>query len=187
MIALHNQYHALLVEKAHKFYLTRFFKRIIWFIGVEKLVVREKSLYHTKIPTNKLLQAIFCMLTDMSYRQLYFLFGFSDSTIARLKSRLLNCYKKILNERPVFLGGINRPIEADETVLSRKGIKRNPTSFDDVTRSTVWILGAFEREINKIFGSSLFFSPGGKNRLDIKSFYIVTNLQKYKIEYTKHI
>jgi hypothetical protein len=42
-------------------------------------------------------------------------------------------------------------IEVDETVLSRRGIIREPTNTDDETPSTVWIVGAVDHTDQKNF------------------------------------
>ncbi|KAG0436312.1 hypothetical protein DMUE_4284, partial [Dictyocoela muelleri] len=45
---------------------------------------------------------------------------------------------------PIFLGGLDKVVEADETVICRRGVIRYPTSTDDETRDTVWIFGALD-------------------------------------------
>lgn len=74
--------------------------------------------------------------------------GVADSTTASLKKKLLNCYTRYQTERPVFLGGLNRVVEIDESVLSRRGVISNPTSTSDTTPDTVWILGGIDCDGN---------------------------------------
>lgn len=102
------------------------------------------SLYHTKLPFNVLIHAIYLILSDVNYAQLYLFYGFSDCTIAKLKKKLTIAYGRFLERRPVLLGGLGCPVQVDETVLSRRGIIRSPTSTDDNTRDTVWIIGAVD-------------------------------------------
>ena len=52
----------------------------------------------------------------------------------------------LIDENAISLGGINRIVEADETVISRRGIIRSPTSLDDSVLDTIWILGAVDKE-----------------------------------------
>ncbi|KCZ73746.1 hypothetical protein H311_05295, partial [Anncaliia algerae PRA109] len=48
-------------------------------------------------------------------------------------------------------GGIKVIVECDETVLSRRGIIRNPTSMDSNRRDTVWILGVIDNTNERNF------------------------------------
>ncbi|KAF0991304.1 hypothetical protein HZS_1137 [Henneguya salminicola] len=56
-----------------------------------------------------------------------------------------------MQKRPVFIGGLNVIVEADETVLSRRGIIRESTSADDSTPGTVWIVGLIDHSPEKNF------------------------------------
>lgn len=47
-------------------------------------------------------------------------------------------------------------IEADETVLSRRGIIREPISPDDDTQGTIWVVGFIDHTNAKIFFVKLF-------------------------------
>ncbi|KAG0442268.1 hypothetical protein DMUE_0397 [Dictyocoela muelleri] len=88
---------------------------------------------------------IFLILSGANYKQLYWYFGVSDKTISLIKKKLHKCYEIYINKRPIFLGGIDEIVEADETVLSRRGVIRYPTSTDDETKDTVWIFGAIDK------------------------------------------
>lgn len=106
----------------------------------------RKSLFTSKIPLFKVLQIIYFLLIDVNYRQLYLFFGIADSTISRIKKNLLRVYNMYLNVKPrVVLGGIGQIVEVDESVISRRGIIRSPTSHDDAVLDTIWILGAVNR------------------------------------------
>ncbi|KAG0439059.1 hypothetical protein DMUE_2694 [Dictyocoela muelleri] len=56
----------------------------------------------------------------------------------------MEAYKIYSNRRPIILGGLNTKLQADETVLSRRGIIRCPTKTDDETPGTIWILGVID-------------------------------------------
>ncbi|KAG0432106.1 hypothetical protein DMUE_5519 [Dictyocoela muelleri] len=59
---------------------------------------------------------------------------------------------KIINARSkILLGGIGRSVEADETVISRRGVIRNPTNIDDSIKDTIWIFGAIDDSPEKNF------------------------------------
>ena len=112
---------------------------------------RRQSLTSSKLPITKLTHIIYMLMLDTTYHNIFLFHGIADTTTARIKKNLLKCFNEYMNERRVFLGGQNIIVEVDETVLSRKGIIRNPTSFDDISLSTVWILGAVEKDNPKIF------------------------------------
>lgn len=91
-------------------------------------------------------------MLDLNYKQIAFLLGIADSTISRVKKRLLLGYKEFMSERvPVALGGIRQIVEVDESVISRRGIIRNPTTHDDCILDTIWILGAVDRNTPQNF------------------------------------
>lgn len=100
------------------------------------------------IPCNIWLFGIFSILNSCSYQQLYILLGFSDSTISRLKIRLYEPICRFLCRRRVLLGGEGVIVEIDESVLSRRGIVRNPTTLSDEVADTVWILGCIDASRN---------------------------------------
>ena len=77
-------------------------------------------------------------------------FGISDTTIAKYKSLLLICYKDCFEKRSVVSGGCCIIVEAYKSILSRKGIIRNPTSADD-TENTIWILGGIDQTEKRNF------------------------------------
>ncbi|KAI5154466.1 hypothetical protein ENBRE01_3388 [Enteropsectra breve] len=61
----------------------------------------------------------------------------SKETISKARQLLRQVFNIYLNRRPVILGGINNDVQCDETVLSRRGIIRSPTSTDDNRLDTV--------------------------------------------------
>lgn len=105
----------------------------------------------SKLPILKVLHCIYLLMADTSYHNMFVFHGISDATIASIKSKLLVIYERYIHQRPVLLGGPGVTIEVDETVLSRKGIIRNPTSTDDARAYTVWILGAVCKTNTKKF------------------------------------
>lgn len=106
-----------------------------------------QSLFQTPWPLTKVVHVLYVLILGSNYFQLRMFFGISDSSIARYKALLLDCYKAYLDARPIVLGIPGRRIivEVDESVLSRRGIIRNPTSTDDTVQDTVWILGGVDR------------------------------------------
>ncbi|KAF0987680.1 hypothetical protein HZS_1437 [Henneguya salminicola] len=54
-----------------------------------------------------------------------------------------------MQKKPVFIGGLNVIVEVDETALSQRGIIREPTSTDDSTPRTVWIVGLIDHSTEK--------------------------------------
>lgn len=105
-----------------------------------------KSFFTSRIPLSTHIQLIYMLLLDVNYKQLHFFVGVSDSTISKIKKKLITVYQSYINARPpVVLGGYNTIVEVDESVISRRGIIRNPTTLDDNTADTIWILGAVER------------------------------------------
>lgn len=105
---------------------------------------KRQSLYMSKMPLNKTMHIIYCLMQDFSYLQMRNCFFIADSTISRYKKLLINCYRQYCEARPVIIGGENVVVEVDETVLSRRGVIRSPTGMDDSIRDTVWVLGGTE-------------------------------------------
>lgn len=112
---------------------------------------RRKAICSSKLTLNKLLHCIYLLLNDTPYQQMNVYHGVSSSTISSIKKKLIEIYKVILNNNVSRLGGNNITIEIDETVLSRRGIIKNPTTLDDETRDTVWIVGGVEKQNTKNF------------------------------------
>ena len=104
---------------------------------------KSLPLFHSTLPLTKVARLLCCF-------QLSIFFGISNTTIAKYKSLLLVCYKDYLEKKSVVLGGCGIIVEVDESVLSRKGIIRNPAGADD-TKDTVWILGGIDRTEKRNF------------------------------------
>lgn len=105
----------------------------------------------SKCKIKSILNAIYLILLDVDYKQIYLLHGFSSATISKLKKAILKCCKKYMNKRPILIGGLGVVVEADETVLSRRGVIREPTSTDDSLAGTVWIVGVIDHTNEKNF------------------------------------
>lgn len=112
---------------------------------------KRNNISNTKLDHRMLINTIYLLLADSNYHQLFLYHGLSSATIASIKRKLLSCYLRFLEERPVVLGGDNIIVEVDETVLSRRGIIRNPTSYDENMQDTVWIVGAIDNTNEKNF------------------------------------
>ncbi|KAG0438212.1 hypothetical protein DMUE_3230 [Dictyocoela muelleri] len=59
--------------------------------------------------------------------------------------------KRSTHQKSLRTTGLGYSVEVDETVLSRRGIIRNPTIQSDEVRDTVWRLGAIENTPEKIY------------------------------------
>lgn len=112
---------------------------------------KRKRLSKSKIALPKLIHCVYLLMLEVNYRNMYIYHGISDCTIASIKSKLISIYKIYLDQRQVFLGGPGVIVEVDESVLSRRGIIRSPTSFDENRNDTVWILGGVEKNNPSIF------------------------------------
>ncbi|KAG0420433.1 hypothetical protein EQH57_0144 [Dictyocoela roeselum] len=75
----------------------------------------------------------------------------SNETVFNARKKLWEIFQKINSGNKIFLGGIGRCVEADETVISRRGVIRNPTKMDDEVKDTIWIFGAIDDSPNKNF------------------------------------
>ncbi|KAF0990324.1 hypothetical protein HZS_5421 [Henneguya salminicola] len=104
----------------------------------------RSNITSSKLEMKKALHAIYLLLLDVDYKQLFLAHGLSSATISKIKKKFLQCCIIYMQKRPVFIGGLNIIVEADETVLSRRGIIREPTSTDDSTPGTLWIVGLIE-------------------------------------------
>ncbi|KAG0437747.1 hypothetical protein DMUE_3510 [Dictyocoela muelleri] len=103
-----------------------------------------KSTTNSKIELTKLIHIIYLILNNSTYKQINIYHGIADTTINNIKKRMRKCFEAYCTKRPVFIGGLGKTVEADETVLSRRGIIRYPTSTDDDVKDTVWILGVID-------------------------------------------
>lgn len=126
-------------------------RKTIIYRCLNKLCQRRTSIFNTKIEINKYFQLVYLIMTEANYKQLFFWLGYSDATIAAVKNKHIECYKIYLTQRPILLGGNSVIIECDETVISRRGVIRNPSALDDSVQDTVWIFGAIDSTNNKNF------------------------------------
>lgn len=106
---------------------------------------RRMTSTRSKIPLTRLVQMIYFLLLDINYRQLYMFFSLSDKTIAKIKKALTECYRLHMNTSNIAIGGPGQIVEVDETVISRRGVIRTPSSHDDAAADTVWIVGVVDR------------------------------------------
>ncbi|KAG0421007.1 hypothetical protein DMUE_6317, partial [Dictyocoela muelleri] len=102
------------------------------------------SITSSNLDITELVHLIYLLLNDSNYRQIKNYYGVSNGTISSIKNKLKICYDLYCNERQIFLGGLDRIVEADETVLSRRGIIKCPTATDDEKKDTIWIFGAID-------------------------------------------
>lgn len=111
----------------------------------------KRPIFRTALPLTSYVHLVYLLLSDASYRQLNWWYGFANTTISSCKQKLREIYKKYVDDRPVYLGGPGLVVEVDETVLSRRGVIRSPTSTSDTTADTVWIVGAIDNTPSKNF------------------------------------
>ena len=127
--------------------------------GIERLVYRcavkgcqkRRAVLRTNLKLPEFVFLIYLLLSNASYKQIKWWYGYGEATIARVKQNLRVAYHKYLEEHPVYLGGLKIKVEADETVLSRRGVITCLTSLEDDVRDTVWILGVIEETTDKHF------------------------------------
>ncbi|KAG0429306.1 hypothetical protein DMUE_5748 [Dictyocoela muelleri] len=112
---------------------------------------RKYSITSFKCKLNVLINIIYFLMKNSSYDQIIMYLNVSKKTIYAVKSKLRNCYSLYISKRPVLLGGIGVIVEVDESVLCRKGTIRSPTSTDDKTPGTTWILGGIDNTQERNF------------------------------------
>ncbi|KAG0420014.1 hypothetical protein EQH57_0326 [Dictyocoela roeselum] len=128
--------------------------------GKERIIYRcsarncqnKKSLFNTKIPINNYMFLLYCLVVNLSYSQIKCMNdNVNNETIFTARERLRKVFNTINKQTKICLGGIGRVVEADETVISRRGIIRNPTKLDDEIKDTIWIFGAIDDSPEKNF------------------------------------
>ncbi|KAG0441226.1 hypothetical protein DMUE_1212 [Dictyocoela muelleri] len=106
---------------------------------------RRESVINTKIQVKQLLFIFYFLLINLSYSQIScFIGNISSATIASVCKKLRQIFKTINGRNRILLGGFNSIVDVDDTVISRRGIIRNPSSIDEETPDTIWILGAID-------------------------------------------
>jgi hypothetical protein len=105
-----------------------------------KCSAKRGLLQKNKLPLHNFCDLIFCILCRNSYFMIKARLGVSSSTIAAAKKKLRTIYKEFMRRR-LIIGGPGKIVQADESVICRRGKIRNPTSEDDSRPDTVWILG----------------------------------------------
>ncbi|KAG0434471.1 hypothetical protein DMUE_5169 [Dictyocoela muelleri] len=80
-------------------------------------------------------------MTNCTYEQLYIMYNLSSKTIFKIKKELRDVYKKYCDKRPILPG---KEVQGEETVLSRRGTIRTPTTIDDEKPRIVWFFGAID-------------------------------------------
>jgi hypothetical protein len=67
-----------------------------------------------------------------------------------LKKKILKSCKKIYTNEVRLIGGTEKYIQIDEAAFRRNMLVTNPTSEAENNRTTAWIIGAIEENINEI-------------------------------------
>lgn len=112
---------------------------------------KRKSLMDFRLSICEISHIIYLIMTDCTWKQLKRYKDISNGTIMKIKKKLRSAYDIYLKRNPVYLGGLGKIVEIDESVLSRRQIIRNPTSTDDDYLDTIWILGAIDNTNEKNF------------------------------------
>ncbi|KAG0429960.1 hypothetical protein DMUE_5710, partial [Dictyocoela muelleri] len=90
----------------------------------------REPIYRSNLPFTKLINVFYLLMSNSSYKQLNYWYNLPNNTIHRIKKKLREAYKIYSLRRPIILGDLNTKLQADETVLSRRGIIRCPTKTD---------------------------------------------------------
>jgi hypothetical protein len=112
---------------------------------------RRRNVTSSRVGLTVLLHCIYLLLYNEVYSSMHSYHGLSSATISSFKKKLIKCYESYMFVRPITLGGDDLVGELDETVLSRRGIVRSPTTQDDIILDTVWILEALKKNNMKRF------------------------------------
>ncbi|KCZ74389.1 hypothetical protein H311_04646, partial [Anncaliia algerae PRA109] len=133
-----------------KIYSQNGLKRVI-FRCTKKGCQNKTSILSSKLCLNEFLFTIYGLLINLTYYQIKNFVNVSDPTIPKIRKILQNAIKTYSQNKFIALGGMKVIVECDETVLSRRGIIRNPTSMDSKRRDTVWILGVIDNTNERNF------------------------------------
>ncbi|KAG0420323.1 hypothetical protein DMUE_6346, partial [Dictyocoela muelleri] len=112
---------------------------------------RKFSITKFKCKIHVLLNIIYFLMKSSSYDQIITYLNVPKKLISAVKLKLRKFYKIYMSKRQVLLGGVGVIVEADETVLCRRGTIPYPTSADDKKPETTWILGAIDNTIERNF------------------------------------
>jgi len=97
-----------------------------------------------RLPLEEAIFILYLNLINLNYKQIRLIVGVTDVTVWRFKIILRDLMCKYMSRRKVLVGGPNVIVEVDESVICRRGVIKCPTSIDDNTRDTVWIVGGIE-------------------------------------------
>ncbi|KAF0985884.1 hypothetical protein HZS_5264, partial [Henneguya salminicola] len=75
----------------------------------------RSNITSSKLEVKKALHVIYLLLLDVDYKKLFLVHGLSSATISKIKKKILLCCIIYMQKRPVFIGGLNVIVEADET------------------------------------------------------------------------
>jgi len=70
----------------------------------------------------------------------------SEATYINLKNKIISIFLEININTVNKFGGLGCRIQLDETVVSRKGKIRSPTTVDDNLTDTIWLFGGVSEE-----------------------------------------
>ncbi|KAF9761878.1 hypothetical protein NGRA_2362 [Nosema granulosis] len=95
---------------------------------------RQRILEGINIPLKRYLFLLYCIYYRFSYLQIYDIMGCSNDTIAKAKRVLRRMWME-RNVNRLIIGEPGIVVQADETVLCRRGHIRSPTSSEDECRT----------------------------------------------------
>ncbi|KCZ81240.1 hypothetical protein H312_01317 [Anncaliia algerae PRA339] len=84
----------------------------------------------TKIPFNKYLQLIYCLLLNLNYYQIKNCVAVQDEPISNARKKLRELVRAYMAQQNILMGILYWLVESDETVLRKRGTIRLPTSLD---------------------------------------------------------
>ena len=70
-------------------------------------------------------------------------------TLLSLKKHIISACRLVFDETRCLLGGVNREVQVDESLICRRGTIRSPKSTSDGIRDTTWIIGGIDNSIEK--------------------------------------
>lgn len=111
----------------------------------------KRSIYNSKLRMHDFIFVIFKLLTSVPYKEITRDILVSKTSLSSIRKKLARVFELISNEQNQLLGGVGVVVECDETVLCRRGIIQYPTTTDDNTADTTWILGCIENTQERKF------------------------------------
>lgn len=97
-----------------------------------------------RIKLTKILQCLYYYVLELSNYQVTILTGVSEKSYISLKKIFLNRIYSSETQQRTLIGGEGIVFQVDETAVCRRGLVRNPTTTELISRDTVWLLGMIQ-------------------------------------------